>query len=434
MSPSPAEIRKFILDTYNEDEFVELFCADYFPQARGEFSAGISFSLQAQRLISYCQNQNLLNNLLVALQKERPDLYAQRFPSAQPAPASPPAPMQARIRNLHQVFISHAHQDAAFAQKLADDLRKQGWDIWIAPDNIKPGEKWVEAIERGMDESGVFLPILSPAAAQSQWVRQEAYSAIALENRGVMRLIPVYIEECDVPTMLSGYQRVTMLDRYEDGLADLGVALSGQEPQPPEVAHVDVAQVSRQEPPSPEMAQVSEPERHSAVTLPDLLLFGRKFPPKVYLLSVILLGFIVLMVILAASNSAMFATAPNTPSESQATPEGEVVTTDSGLQYVEIKVGTGAQAENGKKVVVHYIGYLDNGEVFDSSEQQGEPFEFEVGDGRVIKGIDEGVGTMREGGHRRLIIPPELGYGDHEQFKIPPNSRLTVLVELVSVR
>lgn len=90
---------------------------------------------------------------------------------------------------------------------------------------------------------------------------------------------------------------------------------------------------------------------------------------------------------------------------------GNEVTTSSGLQYVDLTVGTGATAEAGQTVTVHYTGWLENGNKFDSSVDRGQPFSFPLGGGRVIKGWDEGVKGMKVGGKRKLTIPPTLGYG-----------------------
>jgi len=110
------------------------------------------------------------------------------------------------------------------------------------------------------------------------------------------------------------------------------------------------------------------------------------------------------------------------------------VITSTGLKYTDEVVGTGASPMPGKIVKVHYTGRLENGVKFDSSVDRGEPLEFPIGVGRVIKGWDEGVMTMKVGGKRRLIIPPELGYGSRNLGVIPPNSTLIFDVELIEVK
>jgi FKBP-type peptidyl-prolyl cis-trans isomerase FkpA len=111
------------------------------------------------------------------------------------------------------------------------------------------------------------------------------------------------------------------------------------------------------------------------------------------------------------------------------------VTTKSGLKYIDEKVGDGEEAKAGKIVEVHYTGWLKDGTKFDSSKDRGKPFEFPLGAGRVIKGWDEGVAGMKVGGKRKLIIPPELGYGARGAGGvIPPNAELTFEVELLRVR
>jgi FKBP-type peptidyl-prolyl cis-trans isomerase FkpA len=110
----------------------------------------------------------------------------------------------------------------------------------------------------------------------------------------------------------------------------------------------------------------------------------------------------------------------------------QTVTTASGLKYVDLQVGTGAEAKAGQQVQVHYTGWLTNGTKFDSSVDRGEPFAFPLGAGRVIRGWDEGVAGMKVGGKRRLVIPPQLGYGSRGAGGvIPPDAELVFEVELL---
>jgi peptidylprolyl isomerase len=129
-----------------------------------------------------------------------------------------------------------------------------------------------------------------------------------------------------------------------------------------------------------------------------------------------------------------------TPSAPQKKGESKMSKTPSGLQYEDITVGTGPSPRNGQIAVVHYTGWLwvngEKGKKFDSSVDRGTPFSFPVGQGRVIKGWDEGVASMKVGGKRMLLIPPQLGYGSRGAGGglIPPNATLLFEVELLEVK
>ena len=109
-------------------------------------------------------------------------------------------------------------------------------------------------------------------------------------------------------------------------------------------------------------------------------------------------------------------------------------TMPSGLVYEDITLGSGASAQSGQQVSVHYTGWLVDGAKFDSSKDRNEPFNFKLGAGNVIKGWDEGVQGMQIGGVRKLTIPPQLGYGARGAGGvIPPNATLVFEVELLKI-
>jgi len=151
----------------------------------------------------------------------------------------------------------------------------------------------------------------------------------------------------------------------------------------------------------------------------------------------------------AATSLVAFAAAPDPSKEPAPKPAAETVAkegktskmikTPSGLQYEDTVVGTGASPKPGQKCVMHYTGWLweneAKGKKFDSSVDSGQPFEFQIGVGMVIKGWDEGVMTMKVGGKRTLLIPANLGYGSRGAGGvIPPNATLVFDVELLGIK
>ncbi|WP_020472260.1 FKBP-type peptidyl-prolyl cis-trans isomerase [Zavarzinella formosa] len=113
----------------------------------------------------------------------------------------------------------------------------------------------------------------------------------------------------------------------------------------------------------------------------------------------------------------------------------KIVTTASGLKYVDLKVGNGAEAKSGSSVSVHYTGTLEDGKKFDSSVDRKEPFDLTIGKTAVIKGWTEGLQGMKAGGKRKLIIKPELAYGaDGRPPVIPQNATLIFMIELLEVK
>jgi len=151
---------------------------------------------------------------------------------------------------------------------------------------------------------------------------------------------------------------------------------------------------------------------------------------------IVILVAMLALVSLAGAQTAPAKKAPAKPAASAPTKvTGEPTKTASGLQYWDIKVGTGAVAQVGQHVIVDYTGWLTNGKKFDSSVGTGKPFDFMLGAGQVIKGWDEGVAGMKVGGKRQLRIPPDLAYGPAGYTTvIPPNSTLIFDVRLVDVK
>jgi FKBP-type peptidyl-prolyl cis-trans isomerase len=114
--------------------------------------------------------------------------------------------------------------------------------------------------------------------------------------------------------------------------------------------------------------------------------------------------------------------------------EPKFMTTKSGLKYADLKVGTGDEAKTGQTVEVHYTGTFTDGKKFDSSLDRNKTFPFTLGASEVIKGWDEGVAGMKVGGKRKLVIPPDLAYGEKGRGPIPGNATLVFEVDLISIK
>jgi hypothetical protein len=141
----------------------------------------------------------------------------------------PPERLYKITHDPRRVFISHAHQDAAFAHRLAADLERAGIPVWIAPESIRPGEQWLPAIARGLQESGVCAVVLTPDGVASSWVEYETNLAISRERRGQMRLLLLDVAECEPPFGWTGYQFLPFRGEYAAGLAALRARLAGEQ-------------------------------------------------------------------------------------------------------------------------------------------------------------------------------------------------------------
>jgi formylglycine-generating enzyme required for sulfatase activity len=232
MTPTSAELRPFIMEFFSDEE-LESLCFDYFREPYQNFTTGMTKNRKAMLLVSYCETRGRLADLTAALERERPAAWRDKF-GAPPVetgrrPVSTPI---APIRDPRQVFISHATADAEFAHQLADDLRAEGWRIWIAPESIRPGEKWVEAIERGLETSGVFVVALTPAAVASKWVKTETNAAIDLHQQDEIRFLSLDVAECRLTALWRQFQYITFRRSYETGLRELLRWLEGGYPLP----------------------------------------------------------------------------------------------------------------------------------------------------------------------------------------------------------
>lgn len=137
----------------------------------------------------------------------------------------------------------------------------------------------------------------------------------------------------------------------------------------------------------------------------------------------------------AEATSETAASTMDEPATQEEPMEGDYTTTASGLKYFDEVLGDGPNPQPGQTVSVHYTGRFLDGKKFDSSHDRGSPFSFALGQGRVIKGWDEGVATMKVGGKRKLIVPSDLAYGERgHPAGIAPNTTLTFDVELLDIK
>ncbi len=186
--------------------------------------AGEGLYAKTRELVTRMDRESRLDDLLAFCTRMRPKAAWPDIAAPVSLDASPTTPN----RKLNQIFLSHAHQDSDFAHRLAADLRQHGYDIWIAPDSIRPGEQWVTAINRGLAESGIFLLALTPDAARSRWVSGETDAAIYLERLGSIQFFPLDLKPTPAPPLLATYHWVSFRDDYKTGLEMLLQALQPQ--------------------------------------------------------------------------------------------------------------------------------------------------------------------------------------------------------------
>ena len=225
--PDTTQLHQFLVDHFSLDE-LETLCLHL--KIKYDNLGGKGLEGKARELVLYTERHGRLVDLRAVLGQQRPDLYRDAFGEAatrQTVTAAPPRRDRRHVaRNPLQIFVSHAVADAeAFAHRLAGDLKRAGYTIWIAPESISDGQ-WVSAINRGLAESGIMLLVLTPGALESPWVEMETNVAIELERAGEMRFIPLCLAKARYDPVWHAYQWV-MFDRdYPTGLNDLLVRLS----------------------------------------------------------------------------------------------------------------------------------------------------------------------------------------------------------------
>lgn len=224
------QIHDLINDAFDLDEFREL-CLHL--EVKYDNLRGETLSARIHDLVQQQNRQGKLDNLLHYCAYLRPNT-PWPDPTAPVTLTAAPAAITAPQRNPRQIFLSHAGQDAEFAHQLAHDLERHGWQVWIAPDSIHPGEDWVQAINRGLAESGIFLLTLTPAAVHSPWVHSETNVAIGLQHQKALRFIPLDVKPATPPPLWQAYQWIPFQSNYKVGLERLLQAI-----EPAKVAQVD---------------------------------------------------------------------------------------------------------------------------------------------------------------------------------------------------
>ncbi|MCB8928042.1 MAG: SUMF1/EgtB/PvdO family nonheme iron enzyme [Ardenticatenaceae bacterium] len=230
MTYDKRQLNEFIIEHFTDEE-LRILCAVEFRAVYDDFSDGWGKKRKVMELIGWCERNSEEEKLLTVLQRERSRPFRATF--GQTVVQAEAVTVPVGERNSRQIFISHAHQDAELAQRLATDLRANDWQTWIAPDSIKPGESWVKAISRGLDESAIFVLVLTPDAVRSRWVEHETNVAISLERSGELAFFPLDVKPCRPPALWRGYQFVSFQNAYQADLANLLKLLAGEPLAPP---------------------------------------------------------------------------------------------------------------------------------------------------------------------------------------------------------
>ncbi len=231
--PDRIKLQKFITDNFNDSELVNL-CIEYFPESSERLAKTAIKTEKISELIKYSEENKKYRDLVEAVDKERTGLFGDE-------PGKIKAPSQNLVypsrfikRNPNQVFLSHSTEDSEFANLVANKLMEKGVRVWIAPDSIRVGEGWVSAIQRGLNESGVFILLVSPAAVESGWVEFETNAAIGFERSGIMKLVPIIYKQANMPAFWGVYQSIQFKSINTQNLNKLFRALNLKEITPEE--------------------------------------------------------------------------------------------------------------------------------------------------------------------------------------------------------
>ncbi|MBK7895477.1 MAG: SUMF1/EgtB/PvdO family nonheme iron enzyme [Anaerolineaceae bacterium] len=229
MTYDRSQLNQFITKHFTDEE-LRILCAVEFRDVYDDFSGDWSKKRKVMELIGWCERNAQEEKLVAVLQRELPTSFRNAF--GQTVTVIEAVTIPVGERNPRQIFISHAHQDAELAQRLATDLRANGWQTWIAPESIQPGEQWVEAINRGLDESGIFLVLLTPDAVSSKWVKRETNIAVTMEHEGEVAFYPLDVKPCRPPALWRGYQFISFQNNYRTDVARLLTVLASENSVP----------------------------------------------------------------------------------------------------------------------------------------------------------------------------------------------------------
>ena len=231
-APNRTALREFIFERFSREELLA-FVLDYFRDFYDEYEGvNLPKTPLVNNLITHCERRDSFLHLQTSLQLARPEPYAAAF--ARIAIVRMPT----QPRDPRQIFLSYSGKDLALAQRVASDLRNAGFKVFFAYDSIAKGEKWTSAIDRGLNESGIFLVLLTPNSVQSEWVKEE--TDIALEQKNAFKFLSLMMRACEVQYLSNRLilrQHIAFERDYDEGFAALckalGVAPNGSEPSPP---------------------------------------------------------------------------------------------------------------------------------------------------------------------------------------------------------